>query len=90
MAACPSGFASRETSVELAVTDTGVGIADDFLDGLFEPFAQEDHRVNRDFGGSGLGLAIASRLARQMQGQLTVESEKGEGSTFTLVLPVAA
>jgi len=78
-----------KTVVELAVTDTGVGIADDFLDGLFEPFAQEDHRVNRDFGGSGLGLAIASRLARQMNGRLEVETEKGTGSTFTLVLPVA-
>ena len=76
--------------VRLTVSDTGVGIADDFLDGLFEPFAQEDHRVNRDFGGSGLGLAIASRLARQMNGRLSVTSEKGVGSTFTLTLPGAA
>ena len=77
-------------SVVLAVSDTGVGIAEDFLDGLFEPFAQEDHRVNRNFGGSGLGLAIASRLARQMGGRLKVESVKGTGSTFELVLPVEA
>ena len=83
-------LSEADRRVAVAVADTGVGIAEDFLDGLFEPFAQEDHRVNRDFSGSGLGLAIASRLARQMGGRLEVESEKGAGSTFRLVLPVGA
>ena len=72
----------------LAVTDTGVGIAADALEAVFEPFVQEDARVNRDYGGTGLGLAIASRLVGQMGGTLTAESAKGEGSTFTLALPL--
>ena len=71
----------------LEVTDTGVGIADDVLDAVFEPFVQEDVRVNRDHGGTGLGLAIASRVVRQMGGTLEAASVKGEGSTFTLTMP---
>ena len=70
----------------LTVEDTGVGIADDALDAVFEPFVQEDARVNRDYGGTGLGLAIASRLAAQMGGTLDAASVKDEGSTFTLTL----
>lgn len=71
----------------LTVADTGVGIADDVLEAVFEPFVQEDARVNRDYNGTGLGLAIASRLARQMGGALAVESVKDQGSTFALTLP---
>jgi signal transduction histidine kinase len=78
-----------EGTVWLAVEDSGVGIAEDFLESLFEPFAQEDARVNRAFEGTGLGLAIASRLARQMGGRLEVQSRKDAGSRFTLVLPAA-
>ena len=70
----------------LTVEDTGVGIAADALDAVFEPFVQEDARVNRDYGGTGLGLAIASRLAAQMGGTLEAASVKGGGSTFTLTL----
>ncbi len=73
----------------LAVVDTGVGIADDALEAVFEPFVQEDTRVNREYGGTGLGLAIASRLAAQMGGTLSAKSVKGEGSTFVLALPCA-
>ena len=76
-------------TARLSVEDTGVGIADDALDAVFEPFVQEDGRVNRDYGGTGLGLAIASRLARQMGGTLEAVSAKGRGSTFTLTLPLA-
>ena len=72
---------------ELSVADTGVGIADDVLEAVFEPFVQEDARVNREYGGTGLGLAIAHRLAHQMDGGLSAASVKGEGSTFTLTLP---
>ena len=71
----------------VVVTDTGVGISEAFLDGLFEPFAQEDHRVNRQFEGSGLGLAITCGLVRAMKGRIEVESAQGEGSTFTVALP---
>lgn len=79
-----------EGEVQLEVEDTGIGIADDVLESVFEPFVQEDARVNREFAGTGLGLAIACRLVRQMGGNLAATSAKGEGTTFTLMLPVAA
>ncbi len=70
----------------VSVSDTGAGMDEVFLEALFEPFAQEDVRVNRDREGTGLGLAIARRLAEAMGGRLSVRSEKGAGSTFTLAL----
>ena len=74
-------------SVSIAVCDDGAGIPRDKLEAIFEPFVQ----VGRDFsspqGGTGLGLAISRDLARRMGGELTVESELGKGSTFTLTLP---
>ncbi|WP_412069647.1 sensor histidine kinase [Rubrivirga sp. IMCC43871] len=82
-------LAASADRVRLEVRDTGVGIADDVLEAVFEPFVQEDARVNRDYGGTGLGLAIASRLVQQMGGDLSAASVKGEGSTFTLALPAA-
>ena len=79
----------HDGAARLAVADTGVGIADDVLEAVFEPFVQEDVRVNREYGGTGLGLAIASRLAGQMGGALAAQSVKDQGSTFTLTLPRA-
>jgi PAS domain S-box-containing protein len=75
-----------EESVRVRVSDDGAGIPPDKLNAIFEPFVQ----VGRDFsspqGGTGLGLAISRDLARRMGGDLTVESELGSGSTFTLIL----
>ena len=76
-------------AVCVEVADTGVGMSDDVLDAVFEPFVQGDARVNRRFEGTGLGLAIARRLAEQMGGGLEATSAEGEGSTFTLTLPSA-
>ena len=76
-----------EREARLVVRDSGVGISEAFLDGLFEPFSQEDHRVNRRFEGSGLGLAIAAGLVKAMGGRIEVESAQGQGSTFTVALP---
>jgi signal transduction histidine kinase len=74
-------------SVRLRVRDTGVGIPDDKLETIFEPFVQVDARLTRPNEGVGLGLAISRDLARGMGGDLTVESAPGEGSEFTLALP---
>jgi signal transduction histidine kinase len=73
--------------VYVNVRDTGVGIADERLATIFEPFVQTDEGYRRTTDGIGLGLAISRELARGMNGTLTVASVPGEGSTFTLALP---
>lgn len=74
--------ASGGTMLEFSVTDTGIGIAPDKLDRLFEPFSQAEIATARTFGGSGLGLSIVQGLARLMGGGAGVESEQGQGSRF--------
>jgi signal transduction histidine kinase/CheY-like chemotaxis protein len=77
--------------LDIGVRDTGIGIAPESLEHIFEVFTQADATTTRRFGGSGLGLAISRQLARAMGGELTVESTLGVGSTFhaRLVLPRA-
>ena len=70
--------------VTIAVRDTGVGIPADKMDRLFHSFSQVDASTTRVYGGTGLGLAISRRLAHAMGGDITVTSEEGQGSTFTL------
>jgi PAS domain S-box-containing protein len=74
-------------AIEVQVTDTGVGIAAGRVEDIFEPFVQVDTSLTRTADGTGLGLAISRALAREMDGDLTVRSAVGEGSTFTLSLP---
>ncbi len=77
-----------EQQLVVEVTDTGPGIAAEHLDQLFEPFNRGDPETARRTEGTGLGLAITQRLAEAMQGQVTVTSEVGRGSVFTLTLPL--
>lgn len=72
--------------IGIAVQDTGIGMTPDFLSRLFEPFTQAEDTEVRTRNGTGLGLAISRRLARLMNGDLTVESAPGAGSAFTLRL----
>jgi two-component system sensor histidine kinase/response regulator len=76
--------------VGIQVRDSGIGIALDRHPSLFDPFYQADNTTRRRFGGTGLGLAIVRRLATLMNGTIDVESAAGEGSTFTLRLPLSA
>jgi signal transduction histidine kinase len=72
--------------VRVDVEDSGVGIAAEHLERIFEPFVQVDDARTRAAGGTGLGLTISRRLTRMMEGDLTVESRPGSGSCFTLWL----
>ena len=73
--------------VELSVSDTGIGMTAEQHAKLFEEFAQADKTTAQRFGGTGLGLAITRKLARMMGGDVTVASEPGKGSVFTVRLP---
>lgn len=78
----------RQFVIRLDVTDTGIGIAPDYVGKIFESFTQAGTDTARKYGGTGLGLTISKQLATLMKGDITVQSELGKGTTFTVVLPL--
>ena len=74
--------------LRISISDQGIGMAPEEMDRLFKPFQQVDGSITRRFGGTGLGLALSLRLMAMMDGQITVESEKSRGSTFTVEMPL--
>jgi len=78
---------SHSTTIQFAVTDTGIGIAPEFRDRLFHPFEQADDSVSRSYGGTGLGLAICRHIVELMGGDIRLESEVGKGSCFRFAVP---
>jgi signal transduction histidine kinase len=75
--------------ISFTVTDTRIGMTEEQLGRLFEAFSQAEASTRSKYGGTGLGLAISRHFLRMMDGDLTVESVYGEGSTFTVRLPAA-
>ena len=74
----------------MSISDTGIGMTPEQQGKLFEEFSQAEATTAQRFGGTGLGLAITRKLARMMGGDVTVTSEPGKGSVFTLRLPAGA
>lgn len=81
---------SQPLWIKFSVSDTGVGIPEEKLESIFEPFVQADGSLNRRYGGAGLGLNIARRLIRFMGGDIRVQSRPQQGSTFCFSLPFSA
>jgi adenylate cyclase len=90
VALCVRKVADGRDWVELAVADSGIGMTAEQQAKLFQDFTQADSLTARRYGGTGLGLAISRKLARMMGGDVTVTSEPGKGSVFTVRLPAGA
>lgn len=76
-----------KATVYFSVKDTGIGMSAEEINRIFDYFTQADETTTRQYGGSGLGLTITQKMMHLMNGDIKVESEKGKGSTFTLILP---
>lgn len=72
----------------IKITDTGIGMDQSYIQTIFNKFSQEDKAVTRKFGGTGLGMAITKELVSLMHGEITIESVKGKGTTFNIILPL--
>ena len=88
MSAIPSFSDPRLYDVKFVIRDTGIGIQPENIDKLFDSFTRVDEIKNRSIEGTGLGLSIVKRLVDMMSGTITVESDYGKGSTFTVILPL--
>ena len=82
------GIDDRHVNVRYRISDTGIGMSEEFVDHIFDEFSQEEHGARTQYQGTGLGMAITKRYVDLMGGTISVESKKGVGSTFTVELPM--
>ena len=82
-----SAIDENRINLEFKCRDTGMGMSPEFMEHIFEPFTQENADARTKYGGTGLGMSITKSLVDKMGGRITVESVKGEGSTFDVILP---
>ena len=82
------GIDDRHVNVRYRISDTGIGMSEEFVDHIFDEFSQEEHGVFTQYQGTGLGMAITKRYVDLMGGTISVESKKGVGSTFIVELPM--
>lgn len=75
-----------EQKVKIDVIDTGIGISEDYINHIYEPYTQEESGYQRSYDGVGLGLSLAKKLVHRMNGEITVSSKKNEGSRFTIII----
>jgi signal transduction histidine kinase/CheY-like chemotaxis protein len=85
-----TSFEKNNDGMEIRISDSGIGIAKNKTQTIFEEFEQADVSITRKYGGTGLGLSISKILVREMKGEIRVDSEPGKGTTFIIVLPVEA
>lgn len=78
---------SGKTALQFTVSDTGIGMSEEFMERLFIPFEQADSKISQRYGGTGLGMAITHNLVQLLGGSIQVKSKLGEGTTFTVDLP---
>src|SRR6478609_2746454 len=78
---------NAEATIHFAIIDTGIGMTPEQLSRLFQAFSQADASTSSKYGGTGLGLAISKQFAQMMQGDITVTSQQGVGSVFTIRMP---
>ncbi len=81
------GMAENKVQTAIKVSDTGIGIAEEKLNTIFERFQQAEASVTREYGGTGLGLSIVKELVQLQHGSLSVESQPGKGTSFTVIIP---
>lgn len=81
-------FEKQGEDIQIRVIDNGIGMSSSAIATVFEPFSQADTSTTRRFGGTGLGLPITKRIVEMLGGSLKIDSEEGEGSTFTVTIPI--
>tara|TARA_B100000131_G_C17936317_1_gene540467 strand:- start:76 stop:858 length:783 start_codon:yes stop_codon:yes gene_type:complete len=78
----------KTNDIKFDIIDTGIGMSKEQLENVFEEFTQAESSTSKDYGGTGLGLPISKKMAEMMGGKIDAKSSKGEGTTFTITLPV--